>query len=405
MRLLFLGDNADSGFGTVTRALGSRLLKLGLDVRFVNMNGTPEPLPEPFADRTWDRDRIMAYDLANVLKKGFRDNWIPEACLLLADYQAARNLMRTCPEMEEALTVCPTWHYVPIEGEDLPSNWAGLWEILHPVAMSAFGAAQIERVIGVRPPLIYHGVDLEQFHRATPSNPIRLGDGHIIMSREQAKRVVGLDPSRTLLLRTDRFMPRKQYGAMLRSLAPLLAARPEVDIIIHCRAQDQGGDLADEISRLPVDVRPQIKLTNGHNTWRGYPTELLATLYNAADLYVSTSAEGFGLCLAESLACGTPVVGLDYSAVPEVVGKGGVCVPVGQRIDNVYAHYWATPDEDALRYAVHELITHSARRQALGDAGMAHVRMFDWDNAALLFAALLAGANREAIVSATQAVA
>ena len=56
--------------------------------------------------------------------------------------------------------------------------------------------------------------------------------------------------------------------------------------------------------------------------------EQMAGLYSAADLFISTSmGEGFGLTIAESLACGTPVIAQDVSAITEVVGPGGVLIP------------------------------------------------------------------------------
>jgi len=52
MRLLFFGDMAATGFGTVTMDLGRELLALGHDVRFVSQNDSGD-LPEPFGSRTW----------------------------------------------------------------------------------------------------------------------------------------------------------------------------------------------------------------------------------------------------------------------------------------------------------------------------------------------------------------
>ena len=50
----------------------------------------------------------------------------------------------------------------------------------------------------------------------------------------------------------------------------------------------------------------------------------LAELYNAADVYVSNSvAEGFGLPIAEALACGTPVICPDNSAQTELAKDHG----------------------------------------------------------------------------------
>jgi len=62
--------------------------------------------------------------------------------------------------------------------------------------------------------------------------------------------------------------------------------------------------------------------------WIDHVTDLeLAELYNAADVFVTLSkSEGFGIPVAESMACGTPVVASNMSALPEVVGKAGILV-------------------------------------------------------------------------------
>jgi len=55
-------------------------------------------------------------------------------------------------------------------------------------------------------------------------------------------------------------------------------------------------------------------------------------LYRSNDILISpTVREGFGLAIAEAMACGLPVVASNCSAVPELVddGKGGFLCPVG----------------------------------------------------------------------------
>ena len=54
MRVLFVGDAAQTGFGSVTMDLGRALLALGLDVRFISQNDTGSNLAEPFRSRTVD---------------------------------------------------------------------------------------------------------------------------------------------------------------------------------------------------------------------------------------------------------------------------------------------------------------------------------------------------------------
>ena len=51
----------------------------------------------------------------------------------------------------------------------------------------------------------------------------------------------------------------------------------------------------------------------------------LSTLYSGADVFAFPSlAEGYGLPILEAMACGTPVVASNASAVPEAVGEAGI---------------------------------------------------------------------------------
>lgn len=410
MKLLFIGDLAATGFGTVTTDLGRALLAAGADVRFVSQNemGT---LPPPFDSRAVDLALLTGQEkrvTGGTVEMGFdgiRDflpdliagfasevalhngepwgDWKPEAIILLGDFAAAR--MFSAPYMESFASL-PTFHYVPIEGRSLPPSWASLWKTLRPVAMSKFGQLEIAKVTGVLPPLAYHGVDTDVFHPVSPSNPIRVplenDETVTLQSKEMCKRFFGVDPRHTLVFRADRNMPRKGYNALLRSMAPVLEARPEVVLAIHCMAYDQGGNLFDSVSKLSPQAQSQIVVTNMH----GIPREALVAMYNAADLYVSTSAEGFGLTIAEALACGVPTVGLNYSAVPEVVGPAGLVVPIAGEYDNEYDHYWAVPDEAKFGETVSYLLDHPARRRALGQLGPRHIaETFRWDAAAQTF--------------------
>jgi hypothetical protein len=58
VKLLFFGDLAATGFGTVTADLGRALIEQGVDVRFVSQNEFGE-LPPPFDTRTLDADHVQ----------------------------------------------------------------------------------------------------------------------------------------------------------------------------------------------------------------------------------------------------------------------------------------------------------------------------------------------------------
>lgn len=402
-RILFLGDLAGTGFGTVTMDLGRELLALGEDVRFTSQNEIGD-LPEPFASRTFVVNNPNGHlylaqigGIAGLLDgRAWSDGWVPEAAIMLGDYFAARMVVMGDEATEAAFRSVPTYHYVPIEGVDLPPAWAALWEIVRPVAMTNFGADEIAKITGHRPPVVYHGVDTGQFRPVSPERPFYIKNEagetlHKLRTKAECKRMFGGKPEMRWVLRTDRHMPRKRYNSYLRAMAPVLHDRPDVMLVIHCKTFDQGGMLTDTLSKYPPHIRKRIVITGFHDQYGGAPRDILTALYNAADVYASNSAEGFGLTIAEAIACGTPAVGVGYSAVPEVVGPAGVIVPEGGLIDNEYDHFWWAADEKAFGRAVGDLLDDEVARKRLGREGPKHVAAnFTWAGAARQFADLAA---------------
>jgi glycosyltransferase involved in cell wall biosynthesis len=410
VKVLLAGDLAGTGFGSVTQDLGRAWLAMGLDLRFVSQNELGD-LPEPFASRTFsvnDSDGWMAM----ARKQGVHglvdgslwpDGWKPDAVVILGDYIGVRLVVMSSPQSISAFGSVPTWHYMPVEGIDLPPKWAEMWEVIRPVAMSNFGADQIERITGKRPPVVYHGVDTDVFKPVTPSDPLTVS-GRRLRSKADCKAIFMHHPGESWkatakraeaqkwLLRTDRLMPRKRYPSLLRSLAPVLHAFPDTVLVTHCLSDDQGGNLYDLFSKYPEHIRSRMLNTGFHDQAGGASRDILRALYNAADVYVTCSAEGFGLTIAEAIACGTPVVGLDYSAVPEVVGPAGLLAPVGVLMDSEYGFPWAGVNEEIFGSMVTNLLQNATLRASLGAAGPAHVRdTFQWATAAQQFADLIRG--------------
>jgi glycosyltransferase involved in cell wall biosynthesis len=388
--------------------LGKALLARGEDVRFMSLNETEEELPEPFRSRTALLNDPYGWlsDVASVAKRLegmftgslFEDGWIPETSIILGDVGS----LKISPVLSFVPKDFPVWHYVPIEGIGLPPRWANLWRIVRPVAMSEFGADEIAKVTGTRPPVVYHGVDTKAFHPASAATPIRFisktGVVTALRSRAECREFLGWPQDEFIMFRADRNMPRKAYDHLFRALAPVLARNPKARLIWHCLTLDQGGDLLDERSKYPESIALRMNSTGYHDQFNGVQREILAAMYNAADLYVSTSAEGFGLTIAESLACGVPAVGIDFSAVPEVIGKAGRVVKVGALIPNIYSHFWAVPDARLFGETVEELMRDTAARRVMGALGPLHIgTIARWDRAAEQFSELVA--VREAVAA------
>src|SRR5688572_14996463 len=123
MRILFIGDAAATGFGTVTADLGRGLLDLGEDVRFLSQNAVGFQIPEPLGSRTYrlTDDARPEHVLAALTGSGMPDKWAPEAIIVLGDFFAARWIV-VDQRVEGALRMVPSFHYVPVEGVGLPPS-------------------------------------------------------------------------------------------------------------------------------------------------------------------------------------------------------------------------------------------------------------------------------------------
>ncbi len=98
----------------------------------------------------------------------------------------------------------------------------------------------------------------------------------------------------------------------------------------------------------------------------GYiPEHELPLWYNAADVFVYPSLyEGFGLPPLEAMACRTPVIVSNASALPEVVADAGV------QVDPYQPHQWAS--------ALAQLCEDADLRAELASRGMQRARQFSW---------------------------
>lgn len=99
------------------------------------------------------------------------------------------------------------------------------------------------------------------------------------------------------------------------------------------------------------------------------PDADLPALFSACAAFVFPSLyEGFGLPPLEAMACGAPVVAVDASAVPEVVGQAGILVKPGQAGD--------------LAQALEGILTNPELAVELKEKGRRRAGLFSWSRAA-----------------------
>jgi glycosyltransferase involved in cell wall biosynthesis len=89
-----------------------------------------------------------------------------------------------------------------------------------------------------------------------------------------------------------------------------------------------------------------------------------------ASVFVLASVEdGFGLVIAQAMACGLPVIATEATGIRELITEGveGIVVP-------------APPDAQTLAEAMDSLLSDPDRARAMGTAGRRRVESFGgWD--------------------------
>jgi glycosyltransferase involved in cell wall biosynthesis len=134
----------------------------------------------------------------------------------------------------------------------------------------------------------------------------------------------------------------KRHHWLLGALARLPEPRPP---LVLCGDGGLAAELREQAARERLDLRLVGFVTSRE----------LAAAYNAATCVVhGCNVETFGLAVAEAMACGRPVVGVDGGAVPEVLGGTGMVAPAD--------------DPASFARAVGELLADPQRCDALGAA-------------------------------------
>lgn len=191
---------------------------------------------------------------------------------------------------------------------------------------------------------------------------------------ETAPRARGGGGAAPILLAVGSIVPRKGYDVLVRAL--------EID------AAARGGDwrlrIVGALDRSPATVealRAQIARAglDKHIEITGPKSRAdLNGLYDGADIFVLASHyEGYGMVLAEALACGLPIVTTTGGAAAETVPDGAALkVPPG--------------DAPALQHALRRLLDDAPLRAQLADAAwLAGQNLPRWSDTATTIATVI----------------
>jgi len=250
------------------------------------------------------------------------------------------------------------WHW---ELPEFPSKWASSFDPFHEIWT---GSRFAQKAVAAKSPVPVHCIPLPI---ALPALP-KLTRDTFQLPDDQFLFLVMFDVSST--------MERKNPEAALAAFLTAFAGRKEVGLVIKM----QNGDAEPERFKMLRDLVAQH--ANCHLINQALTRPEVFALENICDAFVSLHrSEGFGLCLAECMALGKPVVGTGWSGNMDFMNGDNSC-PVDfelVRINETVGPYeigqtWANPDANHAADLMVKLVEDVDYRQAIGRCAAQTIR-------------------------------
>jgi D-inositol-3-phosphate glycosyltransferase len=307
------------GICTLYLALAEELVKAGLDVILITQT-TPHPVQRKgMTVVTLPRTDDLAAHRAAVVEALDQitpdvvecSTWEAELLTYLARPRSTRAPVLVRGDLSAAT----------MNGAELAAQEQQLSRLADQVvAVSQFAADDLAGAYGIaRPVVIANGVDRDRFtdtgHRIPASGwAVELDQAGTVLTRQPLPALIGADTAWTEYFNDDRdglirlvWVGKLTQMKGFDRLQSLAAAFDEsVRLLIV---------LGHGIVQYPVDLPRNVLVC------QDFDTDDLSAVYRRADYLLSTSRwEGYGLAIAEALACGTPaLIPADLAAGAELV--------------------------------------------------------------------------------------
>ena len=172
---------------------------------------------------------------------------------------------------------------------------------------------QLENVFGY----IYHGVNTD-FYKPLADSKEEIKEKFAI-----TKKSLGADKDDFLISIIAANQTRKNWPQMFEGIKIFIENNPDIKTKIYCHTQHsilEGGFNIPELANF-YGLSDKMNIANpALYFWSEYEEEEMARIYNVSDVTMGGCAiEGFGFPTIESLACGTPSIGIDFGATQELL--------------------------------------------------------------------------------------
>jgi glycosyltransferase involved in cell wall biosynthesis len=205
----------------------------------------------------------------------------------------------------------------PVEADPVCFSWSVvLSQMDKPFIISEFGTHEAHKRYIDAAEHIPIGIDSNFWHPATSEE------------KRSFRESFGIGEDEFVVLTVADNQERKNLAANFRAFATFAKEHPKSRYILVTRENSQVGWKLRDLALDPFGIGDRESTDAGYNISdklmifeRGMPVTNLWQLYAVSDVFLLLSkAEGLGLPIMESMACGIPVIGTNCTGISELIG-------------------------------------------------------------------------------------
>ena len=372
-----------TGYGVQAGYVVERLKRDGVNVAALSnygLEGNNGVLNTPFGEiphyargfEMYSNDVLLmnhAHHVQNVNKDKSDEDKLPNALLTLYDVWVFKGA--AWDDMPKILA------WTPLDHLTIPP---GVLEFLRkpnvvPIAMSPFGFKQMQEN-GLECKYVPHAIDTKIFKPTYEINgvPVRkfmnISDDAFVVGMNAANKAAGL-------------FHRKAFAENLLAFQIFAKDKPDAKLYLHTEPFGGAGgwNLFYLLESLGLQS-DQIIFPDYAEYKYGISQNVLAGFYTAMDVLLATSfGEGFGVPTVEAQACGTRVIGSNWTATPDLVSEDSWLVDGQPLWDAGQNSWWKLPNVASIVDALESAYKVKGERS---QASIDFASQFDvetvWDN-------------------------
>jgi glycosyltransferase involved in cell wall biosynthesis len=262
--------------------------------------------------------------------------------------------------------------WTPLDHITIPPDvlkWLQKSNVL-PIAMSPHGKRQMEEN-GLECEYVPHAVDTKVMKPTATVNGVNTRK---FMGVEEDDFIVGMNAAN----KASGMLHRKAFAENIMAFSIFAKNRPDAKLYLHTDPFGGAGgwNLLNLCESLGLR-QEQVIFPDVADYRYGISQEVLAGFYTAMDVMLTPSfGEGFGVPTIEAQSCGTPVIGSNWAATPDLVSEDCYLVDGQPAWDAGQNAWWQTPSIPAITNALEAAY---AKKGQKSQKSIDFARQFDVD--------------------------